>query len=104
MLVMTIKAGFGGQAFVPEHLTKVSRAAEIRSARDLSFRIRSTAASSPSRGAGGRRRADVLVAGSAIFGAPDRPARAGDPRRCCALKEAIRAIPPLGRLGPSDYR
>jgi len=77
LLVMTIKAGFGGQAFVPEHLTKVSRAAEIRSARDLSFRIQvdggikpETAARAVAAGA------DVLVAGSAIFGAPDRPAAA----------------------------
>jgi ribulose-phosphate 3-epimerase len=77
LLVMTIKAGFGGQAFVPEHLTKVSRAAEIRSARDLSFRIQvdggikpETAARAVAAGA------DVLVAGSAIFGASDRSAAA----------------------------
>lgn len=77
LLVMTIKAGFGGQAFVPEHLTKVSRATEIRSARDLSFRIQvdggikpETAARAVAAGA------DVLVAGSAIFGAPDPSAAA----------------------------
>src|SRR5262245_29584446 len=69
LLVMTIKAGFGGQAFVPEHLTKVSRAAEIREARDLPFRIQVDGGIKPETAiqavAAG---ADVLVAGSAIFG------------------------------------
>jgi ribulose-phosphate 3-epimerase len=77
LLVMTIKAGFGGQAFVPEHLSKVSRAAEIREARDLPFRIQvdggiKPETAGPSVAAG----ADVLVAGSAIFRAPDPPAAA----------------------------
>ena len=35
LLVMTITAGFGGQPFVPDHLSKVERAAEIRRSRDL---------------------------------------------------------------------
>jgi ribulose-phosphate 3-epimerase len=77
LLVMTITAGFGGQAFVPEHLTKVRRAAEIRRARDLEFRIQvdgginsETAVLAVTAGA------DVLVAGSAIFGAPDPAAAA----------------------------
>jgi ribulose-phosphate 3-epimerase len=77
LLVMTIKAGFGGQAFVPEHLSKVSRAARIREALDLPFRIQvdggiSAETAGPSVAAG----ADVLVAGSAIFRAPDPPAAA----------------------------
>jgi len=77
LLVMTIKAGFGGQAFMPEHLSKVSRAAEIREAHDLPFRIQVDGGIKPETAgpcvvAG----ADVLVAGSAIFGAPDPPAGA----------------------------
>jgi hypothetical protein len=39
LLVMTIKAGFGGQAFVPEHLDKVRRAAAIRDELGAGFRI-----------------------------------------------------------------
>src|SRR5262245_51330522 len=77
LLVMTIKAGFGGQAFVPEHLEKVRRARELRDARGLGFRIQvdgginaDTAREAVAAGAG------VLVAGSAIFGAPDLPAAA----------------------------
>jgi ribulose-phosphate 3-epimerase len=74
LLVMTIKAGFGGQAFVPEHLEKVRHARALREARRLGFRIEvdggidpETARDSVAAGA------DVLVAGSAIFRAPDPP-------------------------------
>ena len=77
LLVMTIKAGFGGQAFVAEHLSKVERAAEIRRARDLPFRIQVDGGIGPeTAGPAVRTGADVLVAGSAIFGAPDPPAAA----------------------------
>jgi len=75
LLVMTIKAGFGGQAFMPEHLSKVSRAAEIREAHDLPFRIQVDGGIKPeTAGPSVTAGADVLVAGSAIFGAPDPPA------------------------------
>jgi ribulose-phosphate 3-epimerase len=77
LLVMTIKAGFGGQPFVPEHLSKVGRADEIRRARDLPFRIQVDGGIKPETAslavASG---ADVLVAGSAIFHASDPPAAA----------------------------
>jgi ribulose-phosphate 3-epimerase len=81
LLVMTIKAGYGGQAFVPQHLGKVERADGIRRARDLPFRIQvdggiGPETAGPSVAAG----ADVLVAGSAIFGAPDPPAAAREIR------------------------
>jgi ribulose-phosphate 3-epimerase len=87
LLVMTITAGFGGQAFVPEHLDKVRRARELRDERGLGFRIQvdgginaETARDAVAAGA------DVLVAGSAIFWAPDPPAAA----------RAIRAAAGLG--------
>ena len=77
LLVMTIKAGFGGQAFMPEHLSKVSRAAEIRDARDLPFRIQVDGGINPeTAGRSVAAGADVLVAGSAIFRALDPPAAA----------------------------
>jgi len=77
LLVMTIKAGFGGQAFVPEHLSKVERAARVRAANDLRFRIQVDGGINPSTAfAAVSAGADVLVAGSAIFGAPDPPAAA----------------------------
>lgn len=88
LLVMTIKAGFGGQAFVHEHLAKVERAARLRTVSGLPFRIQvdggiGSQTAGPSVAAG----ADVLVAGSAIFGAPDPPAAA----------RAIRAAAGVGR-------
>jgi ribulose-phosphate 3-epimerase len=77
LLVMTITAGFGGQPFVPEHLSKVERAEQIRRSRDLPFRIQVDGGIKPETAslavASG---ADVLVAGSAIFHAPDPPAAA----------------------------
>jgi len=77
LLVMTIKAGLGGQAFMPEHLEKVRRAAALRKEQGLDFRIQvdggikvDTAAAAVEAGA------DVLVSGSGIFGEPDPAAAA----------------------------
>jgi ribulose-phosphate 3-epimerase len=68
LLVMTIKAGFGGQQLMPETLTKVERADRIRRERGLDFRLEvdggikvDTAA------AAARAGADVLVSGTGIF-------------------------------------
>jgi ribulose-phosphate 3-epimerase len=72
LLVMTITAGFGGQPFVPEHLEKVRRAAAVRERSGASFRIQVDGGISPATaGDAARAGADVLVAGSAIFLAPD---------------------------------
>lgn len=86
LLVMTIKAGFGGQAFVPEQLEKVRRARAIRDERGLAFRIQvdggikvDTAAAAVEAGA------DVLVSGSGIFGQPDPAAAAA------AIRSAVGA-------------
>jgi ribulose-phosphate 3-epimerase len=77
LLVMTITAGFGGQPFVPEHLSKVERAAAIRGSRDLPFRIQVDGGIDPTTaGRAVSAGADVLVAGSAIFHAPDPRAAA----------------------------
>ncbi len=82
LLVMTIKAGFGGQAFVAEHLSKVERAAAIRDERGLPFLIQVDGGikveTAPEAVAAG---ADVLVSGTGIF-------HGDDPR---AAAEAIRA-------------
>lgn len=74
LLVMTIKAGFGGQPFVPEHLEKVRRAASLRAERGATFLIEVDGGISlKTAGEAARAGADVLVAGSAIFLAPDPP-------------------------------
>jgi ribulose-phosphate 3-epimerase len=90
LLVMTIKAGFGGQKFVPEHLEKVRRANSVRERTGASFRIQVDGGISPSTaGDAVRAGADVLVAGSAIFHAHD-PLEAA---------RAIRAAAELARAG-----
>ncbi len=77
LLVMTIRAGFGGQPFVREHLAKVERAVQIREARGAGFDIEvdggvklDTAAACAAAGA------NVLVSGTGIFHAEDPPAAA----------------------------
>jgi ribulose-phosphate 3-epimerase len=68
LLVMTIKAGFGGQAFQPEQLPKVERAARIREERGASFHIEVDGGvkvdTAPLVARAG---ADVLVSGTGIF-------------------------------------
>lgn len=75
VLVMTVNPGFGGQVLIPECLRKVETLARMRADRGLGFLIevdgginRETIRSAHDAGA------DVIVAGSAVFGAAD-PAR-----------------------------
>lgn len=75
LLVMTVEPGFGGQSFMPAMLEKVVRAAAERAGRKLRFDIEVDG------GIGGqqakesvRAGANVLVAGTAVFGKPDRKA------------------------------
>lgn len=71
VLVMSVNPGFGGQKFLPLALSKIEHLAELRAEMGLNFRIEvdggvahDTVASVVEGGA------DMLVAGSAIFGAP----------------------------------
>ena len=73
VLVMTVNPGFGGQQLIGECLEKVRFLAEERRRRGLDFLLsvdggihRETAAAAVSAGA------DVLVAGSSFFSAPDK--------------------------------
>jgi ribulose-phosphate 3-epimerase len=72
LLVMTVVPGFGGQAFMPEMMEKVALAAKRRAENSLSFHIEVDGGVDPktapvciSSGA------NVLVAGTALFRAPD---------------------------------
>ena len=72
LLVMTIFPGFGGQKLMPETLTKVQQAVAYRAEKDLHYRIEvdggvnaDTAAMVAKAGA------EILVAGSAVFGKAD---------------------------------
>jgi ribulose-phosphate 3-epimerase len=75
LLCMTVVPGFGGQPFMPEVLEKITAAADLRARMGLSFHIEvdggidaSTAALCHAAGA------DVMVAGSSTFRAPDMAA------------------------------
>lgn len=72
LLCMTVVPGFGGQAFMPEVLEKIQTAAAIRTDRGLSFHIEADGGidaktAAPCYAAG----ANVMVAGSSTFRAPD---------------------------------
>lgn len=75
LLCMTVVPGFGGQAFMPDVLEKISAATKIRQAKNLSFHIEvdggiDTNTAAPCYAAG----ANVMVAGSSTFRAPDMAA------------------------------
>lgn len=72
LLCMTVVPGFGGQSFMPEVLPKIEAAAALREERGLSYHIEvdggidaKTAAQCAAVGA------NVMVAGSSTFKAPD---------------------------------
>ncbi len=72
VMVMTVNPGFGGQAFLPSMLSKIAtvRAMIDASGRDIALEIDGGVAPGTARQvieAG----ADTLVAGTAVFGAPD---------------------------------
>ena len=82
LLVMTIKAGFGGQALIPETLTKVERADRIRRERGLTFRLQVDGGiKADTAGLAARAGADVLVSGTGIFGEPNPLEAAREIRR-----------------------
>lgn len=71
-LVMTVNAGFGGQSLIPETLEKVRAAAAYREAHGLKYHIEVDGGIylntlPPVLAAG----ANAIVAGTALFGAPD---------------------------------
>ena len=75
LLAMTVVPGFGGQAFMPEVMPKVEEAVRLRAERGLGFHIEvdggidpTTAVTAAAAGA------NVFVAGSSTFKAPDMAA------------------------------
>jgi ribulose-phosphate 3-epimerase len=75
LLCMTVVPGFGGQAFMPEVLEKITAAKNIRQTNHLSFHVEvdggiDTVTAARCFAAG----ANVMVAGSSIYRAPDMAA------------------------------
>ncbi len=73
LLVMSVHPGFGGQSFIPEVLPKLVEAARIIEERSLPVRLQIDGgvdvATAPLAFEAG---AEILVAGSAVFGKDDR--------------------------------
>jgi ribulose-phosphate 3-epimerase len=91
VLVMTVEPGAGGQPFIPEMLAKIKALADAREERGLGYAIAVDGGIGPTNArtvveAG----ASVLVAGTAVFAAPDGIARA-----MARLRDAVR--PPRRR-------
>ena len=76
ILIMSVNPGFGGQKMIPSVLHKIEQLVEIREERGLKFQIEidggvKTDNRAQVRAAG----TDIIVAGSAVFGAEDIPGR-----------------------------
>lgn len=88
LLVMSVRPGFGGQAFIPEVLDKVRVARRAIDDAGLAVEIEIdggiNVATAPAAAAAG---VDILVAGSAVFHAPD-PAAAVREIRAAAWPDA----------------
>jgi ribulose-phosphate 3-epimerase len=81
VLVMSVNPGFGGQSFLPSVLPKARALRALIGERDIRLQIDggiSTATAPAARSAG----CDTLVAGSALFKAPDLAAAIGALRAC----------------------
>lgn len=84
LLIMSVNPGFAGQAYWPGATDKIRRARQLLDQRRSGALLevdggitRETAAAAAAAGA------DILVAGSAIFGAADPAAEVGELRRRC---------------------
>jgi ribulose-phosphate 3-epimerase len=91
VLIMTIKAGFGGQSFLPEMLAKVRDVRRRATVKSLDVRVEvdgGIAADTIEQAA--EAGADAFVAGTAVFGAAD-PAEAVRRLRALAERSTVRA-------------
>jgi ribulose-phosphate 3-epimerase len=90
LLIMTIKAGFGGQSFLPELLDKVRAARRRVDARELQVRIEVDGGiSADTIEQAAEAGADAFVAGTAVYGAAD-PAEAIRKLRALAAPHVAR--------------
>jgi ribulose-phosphate 3-epimerase len=86
LLIMTIKAGFGGQAFMPEMLEKVRVARRHANAGHLELRVEvDGGVDEATIGECAQAGADAFVAGTAVYGAGD-PAAAVRRLRAAATR------------------
>ncbi len=70
VLIMSVNPGFGGQSFIPESLNKIRQAKALIGGRDIDLEV-DGGVSADNAGAIVAAGANVLVAGSAIYGGND---------------------------------
>ena len=76
VLIMSVNPGFGGQKFIPGAVDKIQRLNYIREQEKLGFVIEVDGGATLSNAAMLKEAGcDIIVAGSAVFGAEDIPAR-----------------------------
>ena len=89
ILLMSVEPGFGGQPFIPDVLGKIEQARKFIDLRALPTDIQVDGGIGPETiGAARRAGADVFVAGSAVYGAPDPVSAVAELRR--AIGEEMR--------------
>lgn len=84
VLVMSVNPGFGGQSFIPESINKIRQAKALIGVRDIDLEVDGGITAENARAvvnAG----ANVLVAGSAVYGGNDPKTYAG---RTAAIRDA----------------
>jgi ribulose-phosphate 3-epimerase len=75
VMIMTVNPGFGGQEFIPTMLTKIEQLKRMITERKLKVEIEVDGGIKVENiGEVARRGGDIFVAGSGIFGTPDRKA------------------------------
>lgn len=89
ILLMTVNPGFGGQAFIPSVLDKISRVRDMIGDRAIDIEV-DGGVTPETAGAVARAGANVLVAGSAVF-------NGGTPASYAANIKAIREAAEAGR-------
>ena len=82
VLVMSVEPGFGGQAFIPEALARVRALKDLIGTRDIEISI-DGGINADTIAAVAQAGVDIAIAGSAIFGQPDRSAAIRDLREAC---------------------
>lgn len=83
VLVMSVEPGFGGQPFMPESLARVRELKRMIGRRNIEISI-DGGINAATIGDVARAGVDIAVAGSAIFGQPDRAAAIRQLREACS--------------------
>jgi ribulose-phosphate 3-epimerase len=88
ILIMSVNPGFGGQAFIPEALTKVAQARALIGGRAIDLEVDGGVTADNARALADAG-ADLLVAGTAVFAGNDPTTYAG---RIAAIRNAATTI------------